>query len=147
MACWRCLICFVFVALSLKSLLSHINLAHSRSPDFRVICGIEGCAAEYRVYKSFYSHIRRSHGRYFESGLPPTEWITTAEPSRFGCEHFDIPVFSGAVSQTRNMQRTSSEANACSQMSQVRCNASCMIKQTVHSYLALSYYRMIMIYN
>lgn len=38
MACWRCVICFVFfVALTSKSLFSHINTAHSHSPDFRVM--------------------------------------------------------------------------------------------------------------
>ncbi len=29
------------MALTLKSLLSHINFAHSRSPDFRLVCGID----------------------------------------------------------------------------------------------------------
>ncbi|KAK7895557.1 hypothetical protein WMY93_020882 [Mugilogobius chulae] len=58
---WRCVICLVFVGLTLKSLLSHINSAHSRSPDFRVVCGIDGCEKEYRVYNSLWYHIRRSH--------------------------------------------------------------------------------------
>lgn len=34
---------------------------HSRSPDFRVVCGIDGCASEYRVYNSYYYHIKRKH--------------------------------------------------------------------------------------
>lgn len=65
---WRCVICFVFVALTLKSLLSHINTAHSRSPDFRVVCGIDGCTKEYRVYNSLWYHIRRNHHEHLERG-------------------------------------------------------------------------------
>lgn len=63
---WRCVICYVFVALTLKSLLSHINFAHSRSPDFRLVCGIDGCTKEYRVYNSFWYHIRRTHSQYLD---------------------------------------------------------------------------------
>lgn len=63
---WRCIICYVFVALTLKSLLSHINSAHSRSPDFRLVCGIDGCTKEYRVYNSFWYHIRRTHSQYLD---------------------------------------------------------------------------------
>ncbi|KAM3583191.1 uncharacterized protein V6R79_011079 [Siganus canaliculatus] len=70
---WRCIICFVFVGLTLKSLLSHINSAHSRSPDFRVICGIDGCSKEYRVYNSLWYHIRRNHREHLESGSS-TSW-------------------------------------------------------------------------
>lgn len=113
MACWRCVICFVFVALTLKSLLSHINTAHSRNPDFRVICGIDGCTEEYRVFNSFYYHIRRTHALYLTTRQPPTGWMTatTSEPSRVGGENFDLPIFSDCATQTRGMQRTSSEVN------------------------------------
>ena len=111
MACWKCVICFVFVALTLKSLLSHINTAHSRNPDSRVICGIDGCTEEYRVYNSFYYHIRRTHALYLATGHPPTGGMTaaTSEPSRVGGEHFDIPIFSDCATQTRGMQSTGSE--------------------------------------
>lgn len=37
---------------------------HSRSPDFRVVCGIDGCPCEYRVYNSFYYHIKRTHAHH-----------------------------------------------------------------------------------
>lgn len=63
---WCCVICYVFVALTLKSLLSHINFAHSRSPDFRLVCGIDGCTKEYRVYNSFWYHVRRTHSQYLD---------------------------------------------------------------------------------
>ncbi|KAK0142031.1 PiggyBac transposable element-derived protein 4 [Merluccius polli] len=56
MAAWRCMICFVFVALSLKVLLSHINKSHSRSPDFWVYCGTDGCEQDFRVFNSFSPH-------------------------------------------------------------------------------------------
>lgn len=61
---WRCVVCYVFVALTLKSLLSHINVTHSRSPDFRVVCGIDGCDKEYRVYNSFWYHVKRHHAEH-----------------------------------------------------------------------------------
>ena len=58
---WRCVICCVFVALTLNALLSHINTAHSRSPDFHIVCGIDDCSNEYRVYNSLWYHVRRAH--------------------------------------------------------------------------------------
>ncbi|XP_051558169.1 uncharacterized protein LOC127443496 [Myxocyprinus asiaticus] len=61
---WRCFICYIFVALTLKKLLSHINSLHSRSPDFRVVCGIDGCLSEYRVYNSYYYHVKRTHAHH-----------------------------------------------------------------------------------
>ncbi|XP_061770753.1 uncharacterized protein LOC133561481 [Nerophis ophidion] len=61
---WRCFLCYIFVALTLKQLLSHINTMHSRSPDFRVVCGIDGCSSEYRVYNSFYYHVKRMHAHH-----------------------------------------------------------------------------------
>ena len=76
MAAWRCMICFVFGALSLKVLLSHINASHSRSPDFWVYCGIDGCEQDFRVFNSF-RHIKRTHFQYFRTGCPPTGWSRT----------------------------------------------------------------------
>ncbi|KAG7463357.1 hypothetical protein JOB18_022745, partial [Solea senegalensis] len=83
------------------------------NPDFRVICGIDGRTGEYRVFNSFYYHIKRTHPLYLASGRPPTGWMTAAtpEPSRVGGQHFDIPIFSDCATQTRGMQRTSSEVN------------------------------------
>ncbi|XP_028297234.1 uncharacterized protein LOC114459068, partial [Gouania willdenowi] len=37
---------------------------HSRSPDFRVVCGIDGCPSEYRVYNSFYYHVKWTHAHH-----------------------------------------------------------------------------------
>ncbi|XP_059379284.1 uncharacterized protein LOC132114902 [Carassius carassius] len=62
---WRCVICCLFVALSLRALLSHINTGSS--PDFHVICGIDGCTQKYRIYNSFYYHVKRRHSSHFIS--------------------------------------------------------------------------------
>ncbi|KAM6995177.1 uncharacterized protein LKV04_007412 [Tautogolabrus adspersus] len=72
---WRCAICLIFVTFTLKLLLSHINRMHSRSPDFRLPCGIDGCTEEYRVYNSFYHHVKRRHSQHLvESTRPAGEW-------------------------------------------------------------------------
>ena len=73
MMTWRCLICYVFVALSLRKLLSHINSLNSRSPDFHVVCGIDGCSNEYRVYNSYYYHIKRTHTHHLLDIERPVE--------------------------------------------------------------------------
>lgn len=73
MMIWRCFICYIFVALSLRKLLSHINSLHSRSPDFRVVCGIDGCSNEYRVYNSYYYHIKRTHTHHLLDMEGPVE--------------------------------------------------------------------------
>lgn len=102
MACWRCVICFVFVALTLKSLLSHINTAHSRSPDFRVICGVDGCAEDYRVFNSFYHHLRRTHPQYFATGNPPTGWLTASSDANvLGGENFGTAIFADYTAEPR----------------------------------------------
>lgn len=66
---WRCSICTVFTTFSLKLLLSHINRLHSRSPDFRILCGIDGCSEDYRVYNSFYHHVKRRHPQYLRDDI------------------------------------------------------------------------------
>nr|XP_054587799.1 uncharacterized protein LOC129153069 [Nothobranchius furzeri] len=105
MACWRCVICFVFVALTLKSLLSHINTAHSRSPDFRVICGVDGCAEEYRVFNSFYYHLRRTHSQYFAAGNPPTGCLSASfDANLLGSEHFGTAIFADCTTETRPIE-------------------------------------------
>ncbi|KAL2076343.1 hypothetical protein ACEWY4_028044 [Coilia grayii] len=70
---WRCAICCVFIALSLKLLLSHINRMHSRSPDIRFVCGIDGCSEDFRVYNSFYHHVKRRHSHHLLEGTEVNE--------------------------------------------------------------------------
>lgn len=102
MACWRCVICFVFVALTLKALLSHINTAHGRSQNFHVICGVNGCVEEYHVFNSFYYHLRRTHPQYCATGIPPREWLTVSlEKNEIGREHFGTAIFADSSPETR----------------------------------------------
>ena len=93
MAAWRCMICVVFVALTLKVLLSHINASHSRSPDFWVYCGIDGCEQDFRVFNSFFRHIKRTHLQYLRTGCPPSGWSTTPSSRSLGQETFGVSVF------------------------------------------------------
>ncbi|XP_061767877.1 uncharacterized protein LOC133559880 isoform X2 [Nerophis ophidion] len=68
---WRCVICLIFVTFSLKLLLSYINRMHSRSPDFRLLCGIDGCTEEYQVYNSFFHHVKRRHSQHLVESTRP----------------------------------------------------------------------------
>ena len=71
-----CTICCVFtIFFSLKLLLSHINRLHSRSPDFRLLCGIDGCTEEYLVYNSFYYHVKRRHSQHLLESTRPADGI------------------------------------------------------------------------
>ncbi|CAG6022021.1 unnamed protein product [Menidia menidia] len=94
MAAWSFMICFVFVALSLKVLLSYsIIKSHSRSPDFWVYCGIDGCEQDFRVFNSFFRHIKRTHFHYLRTGCPPSGWSTTPSSWSLGQETFAVSVF------------------------------------------------------
>ena len=39
----------------------HVGSVHSFEPDFKITCGIGGCARQYRNFRSFQKHIRRRH--------------------------------------------------------------------------------------
>lgn len=58
---FRCSICLVFFALTLRLLLKHLYLEHAGRPNFHVLCGIEGCPQTYTKYNSFYRHVNREH--------------------------------------------------------------------------------------
>ncbi|KAH9359487.1 hypothetical protein HPB48_000441 [Haemaphysalis longicornis] len=45
---------------------THIGLAHSAEPNFRVFCGIGGCANSYRNFSSYKSHLYRCHRSFLE---------------------------------------------------------------------------------
>lgn len=109
MAGWRCVICFSFIALTLKVFLSHINTAHGRSRNFRVICGIDGCKEEYRVFNSFYYHIRRRHAAYLANGRPPRD-CNPASSRCHGGERFDmdLPIFSNCITPATHQVQDSS---------------------------------------
>lgn len=76
---WWCVICLGFITFSLKLLLSHINRMHSLSPDFRLLCGIDGCTEEYRVYNSFYHHAKRRHSKHLLESTRPGDGNHTNE--------------------------------------------------------------------
>ncbi|KAL2102281.1 hypothetical protein ACEWY4_001449 [Coilia grayii] len=92
MSVWRCMICVFFVAFSLKILLSHINVTHGRNADFWVFCGIDGCEQEFRVFNSFYRHLKRTHPLYVTSGCPPMGWRTTPSAPPL-LENFGVSIF------------------------------------------------------
>ncbi len=106
------MICLVFVALSLKVLLSHINAIHGRSPDFWVYCGIDGCEQDFRVFNSFFRHIKRTHPLYLTAGCPPNGWRTTPTAHSLGQENFGVSVFANCIiPATTNTVDTSPEAS------------------------------------
>ena len=93
---WRCMICIVFVAFRLKLLLSHINVTHGRSADFWVFCGIDGCEQEFRVFNSFFRHLKRTHPLYVTSGCPPIGWrATPTSPALL--ENFGVSIFADSA--------------------------------------------------
>lgn len=73
---WRCVFDFcVFTAVSLRILLSHLNLVHS-DDEFRIICGLgdlSSCHKVYHKYNSFYKHVRRKHDDVYKSHTSPPE--------------------------------------------------------------------------
>ncbi|XP_028296960.1 uncharacterized protein LOC114458772 [Gouania willdenowi] len=97
MASWRCMICLIFVALTLKVLLSHINVAHGRCQEFWVHCGIDECEQEFRVFNSFFRHIKRTHPAYLKHGVPPSGWRTTPTSRSLGVETFGVSIFSNST--------------------------------------------------
>uniref|UniRef100_A0AAV2MEB5 Uncharacterized protein n=1 Tax=Knipowitschia caucasica TaxID=637954 RepID=A0AAV2MEB5_KNICA len=52
---------------------------------------------EYRVFNSFYYHIKRRHASYLASGRPPAVTSALVHSGSLGDEHFDIPIFSGCA--------------------------------------------------
>ncbi|KAL3970579.1 LETM1 and EF-hand domain-containing protein 1, mitochondrial [Sarotherodon galilaeus] len=100
MALWRCMICFIFVSLTLKVLLSHINAAHGRRQDFWVYCGIDGCEQDFRVFNSFFRHIKRTHPLYLTNGSPPRGWRIPPTSHSLGSENFGVSVFANCSTTT-----------------------------------------------
>ena len=58
---WSCSLSFVLSALTLGALVSHIAMQHASQPNFKVICGINGCPDEYMKIDSYRKHLRRKH--------------------------------------------------------------------------------------
>ena len=66
---WKCNICSVFVALTLKVLMSHYFSAHSEELNFFVKCGVNDCPATFRQYHSFYKHMAKNHKDEYKGNI------------------------------------------------------------------------------
>ena len=88
------------MALTLRTLLGHISRRHGRSPYFHITCGLDGCDAEYRVFNSFFYHLKRKHFDFLDNGRPPTQPLNFVS-TRFGQENDDTLIFRGCVSFDR----------------------------------------------
>ena len=58
---WKCSICILFFAVTLKDLVRHITIQHAGQPNFSVKCGISGCPEKYTKMNSFRKHLRNRH--------------------------------------------------------------------------------------
>ncbi|XP_059909523.1 uncharacterized protein LOC132459156 [Gadus macrocephalus] len=108
MSVWRCMICIIFVAFRLKNLLSHINVTHGRNAEFWVFCGIDGCEQEFRVFNSFYRHLKRTHPLYVTSGCPPCQWRTTPTSAPPLLENFGVSIFGNSMTPSMDSSMESS---------------------------------------
>ena len=55
---------------TLHAYLMHLRIRHAGDVNFRVICGIDKCEAEYHNYASLYKHIQRRHNDLLISVQP-----------------------------------------------------------------------------
>ena len=51
---------------------SHLRLVHCNDSDFKIVCGINGCAKTYQKCSSFLSHVYRSHRESIIQAKNPT---------------------------------------------------------------------------
>lgn len=66
---WKCGFCENNEFLTLRELLQHINRQHGSNTSFHIFCGIDECPRGYSVYSSFYKHVRKAHGDYYEENM------------------------------------------------------------------------------
>lgn len=94
-----CSICNTFRTITFKKLLHHIRFSHSIEPNFSIRCGIDGCERKYRVFSTFYSHLRKFHKRVFDvnirhdsnsGGHEDTEVGTSLVTENIGLEVDDV---------------------------------------------------------
>ncbi len=55
----------------MDGILKHSGIVHSHQPNFRVVCGIDGCPKAYSNYHSFRKHLRRKHNETVLELRPP----------------------------------------------------------------------------
>lgn len=97
-----------FVAFSLKILLSHVTVTHGRNADFWVFCGIDGCEQEFRVFNSFYRHLKQTHPLYVTFGCPPFGWRTTHTSAPPLLEDFSVSIFGDSMTPSMDSSVESS---------------------------------------
>ena len=56
-----CSACRHFASPTFGGVFRHIRSKHSCEPNFRVVCGIDGCSKSFTNFSSWRSHIRRVH--------------------------------------------------------------------------------------
>ncbi|KAJ8310002.1 hypothetical protein KUTeg_011867 [Tegillarca granosa] len=56
---WKCAVCSVFVAVTLRLLIAHIYMKHSQNPGFMCRCNVDGCPRIYTKWNSYYRHVHR----------------------------------------------------------------------------------------
>ena len=55
------MLCYKRKFRKLSGYLLHLRIRHASESNFRVVCGIIGCGAQYDKYASLYKHICRHH--------------------------------------------------------------------------------------
>lgn len=65
--CW---LCNKFSYSTLKGVLRHMASVHAYGPNFHIVCGIEGCCANYTNYFSFKKHVYRKHRVFLDTAIP-----------------------------------------------------------------------------
>ena len=52
-------------------MLSHLHAVHTSGPNFKVACGIGGCATTSRSFSALYSHMYRHHSEIIRKRKEP----------------------------------------------------------------------------
>nr|XP_037286457.1 uncharacterized protein LOC119179483 [Rhipicephalus microplus] len=83
--CPRC----PFSSPQFTKIVSHIGLAHSAEPGFRIFCGIGGCANTYKIFSSYRSHLYRQHKDVLEESGSNFSGSHSAATDNVSCSLFD----------------------------------------------------------
>jgi len=92
---WRCSFCGIFSTLLVHFLLTHINTRHSEDVHFQAICGIDGCAMEFKKANSFVRHVRTNHRLHLYDDFTCAQDFKSG---KYRSEMFEIPNFNHSSS-------------------------------------------------
>jgi hypothetical protein len=93
---WKCSLCAVFVAVTLRVLMNHYYTVHSNEVNFSIRCGVDDCPATFQRYHSFYKHVKKKHRRAYDNSftLQPLDDTSSTEstiqPTDIGDVHNNI---------------------------------------------------------